>query len=112
LEVRTGGRRTALPRQRTLRATLDWSYELLPETERTVLHRLAIFSGGFGLDAANAIIATTKGGASDVVDSLGELVAKSLVARDIGSVPVRYRLLDTMRAYAREKLSESGEFEI
>ena len=95
-----------------MRATLDWSYELLPEAERAVLRRLAIFSGGFGLEAANAITATTEGGASNVVDSLGDLVAKSLVARDVGSVPVRYRLLDTMRAYAREKLSESGEFEI
>jgi len=111
-ELLTGGRRTALPRQRTLRATLDWSYELLPEAERAVLRRLAIFSGGFGLDAANAITATTEGGASDVVDSLGNLVAKSLVARDIGSVPIHYRLLDTMRAYALEKLTESGEFEI
>jgi predicted ATPase/DNA-binding winged helix-turn-helix (wHTH) protein len=111
-ELLTGGRRTALPRQRTLRATLDWSYDLLPEAERTVLHRLAIFSGGFGLDAANAITATTESGALDVVDSLANLVAKSLVTRDVGSAPVRYRLLDTMRAYAREKLSESGEFEI
>ena len=111
-ELLTGGRRTALPRQRTLRATLDWSYELLPEAERAVLRRLAIFSGGFGLEAANAITATTEGGALDVVDSLANLVAKSLVTRAVGSVPVRYRLLDTMRAYGLEKLTESSEFEI
>jgi predicted ATPase len=110
-ELLTGGRRTALPRQRTLRATLDWSYELLPEAERAVLRRLAIFSGGFGLEAANAITATTEGGALDVVDSLANLVAKSLVTRDVGSVPARYRLLDTMRAYGLEKLTESGEIE-
>jgi predicted ATPase len=108
----TGGRRTALPRQRTLRATLDWSYELLSEAERALLRRLAIFTGGFGLEAANAVGATTEGGAPDVVDSLANLVAKSIVTRDVGSVPVRYRLLDTIRAYALEKLSESGEFGI
>jgi predicted ATPase/DNA-binding winged helix-turn-helix (wHTH) protein len=111
-ELLTGGRRTALPRQRTLRATLDWSYELLPESQRVVLRRLAIFSGGFGLEAAEAITATAESGAPNVVDSLADLVAKSLVARDVGSVPVRYWLLDTMRAYAREKLTESGELEI
>jgi predicted ATPase/DNA-binding winged helix-turn-helix (wHTH) protein len=111
-ELLTGGRRTALPRQRTLRATLDWSYELLPEGERAMLRRLAIFSGGFGLEAANAVTATSEGGALNVVDSLANLVAKSLVMREVGSVPVRYRLLDTMRAYALEKLSESSEFEI
>jgi predicted ATPase/DNA-binding winged helix-turn-helix (wHTH) protein len=111
-ELLTGGRRTALPRQRTLRATLDWSYELLPESNRAVLRRLAIFSRGFGLEAADAIATTAESGAPNVVDSLADLVAKSLVARDVGSVPVRYWLLDTMRAYAWEKLTESGELEI
>jgi predicted ATPase/DNA-binding winged helix-turn-helix (wHTH) protein len=111
-ELLTGGRRTALPRQRTLRATLDWSYELLPESQRAVLRRLAIFSGGFGLGAADAITATAESAAPNVVDSLADLVAKSLVARDVGSKPVRYWLLDTTRAYAREKLTESGEIEI
>jgi predicted ATPase/DNA-binding winged helix-turn-helix (wHTH) protein len=111
LELLTGGRRTAPPRQRTLRATLDWSYELLPEAECAVLRRLAIFSGGFGLEAADAITATTEGETLDVVDSLANLVAKSLVTRDVGSVPVRYRLLDTIRAYGLEKLTESGEIE-
>jgi predicted ATPase len=100
-ELLTGGRRTALPRQRTLRATLDWSYELLPETERAVLRRLAMFSGGVGLEAANAITATTEGGGLDVVDSLANLVTKSLVTRDVGSVTVRYRLLDTVLMHGR-----------
>ncbi len=108
----TGGRRTALPRHRTLRATLDWSFELLLEAERAVLRRLAIFPGGFELEAAKAIMATTDGEAPDVVDGLANLAAKSLVARDISNGPVRYRLLDTTRAYAREKLTESGELEI
>jgi predicted ATPase/DNA-binding winged helix-turn-helix (wHTH) protein len=107
----TGGKRTALPRQRTLRATLDWSYELLSESERAVWRRLAIFSGGFGLEAASAITANTEGGAPDIVDRLAGLVAKSLVTGDVSNVPVRYRLLDTMRAYALEKLTESGEIE-
>jgi predicted ATPase/DNA-binding winged helix-turn-helix (wHTH) protein len=110
-ELLTGGRRTALPRQRTLRATLDWSYELLPEAERAVLRRLAIFPGGFGLEAASAITATAEGEAPAVIGRVTELVTKSLVTREVGSVPVRYRLLDTTRAYALEKLSESSEFE-
>ena len=106
----TGGRRTALPRQQTLRATLDWSYELLSKAERAVLRRLAIFPGGFELEAAEAIVATTDGEGPDVLDSLANLVAKSLITRDGTNVPVRYRLLDTTLAYAREKLEESGEF--
>jgi predicted ATPase/DNA-binding winged helix-turn-helix (wHTH) protein len=111
-DLLTGGRRTALPRQRTLRATLDWSYELLPESERAVLRRLAIFSGGFRLEAANAITATTEGGVPDVIDTLADLVVKSLIARDANSVPIRYCLLDTMRAYGQEKLTESGELDM
>ncbi len=107
----TGGRRTALPRHQTLRATLDWSYGLLLDTERAVLRRLAIFPGGFELKTAKAIMATTDGEAPDVIDSLASLVAKSLVTRAIGSGPVRYRLLDTTRAYALEKLTESGELD-
>ncbi len=108
----TGGRRTALPRHQTLRATLDWSYGLLFEAERAALRRLGIFPGGFELKAAQAIMAPADGEALDVVDSLANLVAKSLVIRDGTNVPVRYRLLDTTRAYALEKLTESGELEI
>jgi predicted ATPase/DNA-binding winged helix-turn-helix (wHTH) protein len=105
----TSGRRTALPRHRTLRATLDWSYELLPESERYLLRRLAVFSAGFTLDAATAV--TGHGNASTVAGGIANLVAKSLVTLD-GSVRAdRWRLLETIRAYALEKLAESGEAE-
>jgi predicted ATPase len=107
-----GGRRTALPRHRTLRATLDWSFESLSETERTVLRRLAIFSGGFELEAAKEIVKTADGDGPDVLNSLADLVAKSLVTRDSANVPVRCRLLETTRAYALEKLVDSGELEV
>src|SRR5438309_3754256 len=83
LHLLTGGRRTALPRHQTLRATLDWSYQLLPEPERVVLRRLAIFAGGFTLQAASAIAATDELGAADIVDCAVNLVAKSLVAADL-----------------------------
>ena len=107
----TGGRRTALPRHQTLRATLDWSYRLLPEPERVVLRRLAIFAGGFTLQAASTIAATDEIAGSDIVDCAANLVAKSLVAADLGGATGWYRLLETTRAYAFEKLSQSGEFE-
>jgi predicted ATPase/TolB-like protein len=110
-DLLTGGDRTALPRHQTLRATLDWSYELLPEPERAVLRRLAIFAGGFTLAAARAVADTGEITSSDVVEHLAHLVAKSLVARDIGCPSVRYRLLETPRAYALEKLTEAGEFQ-
>src|SRR6202035_5120735 len=107
----TGGRRTALPRHQTLRATLDWSYQLLPEPERVVLRRLAIFAGGFTLQAASTIAATDEIAGSDIVDCAANLVAKSLVAADLGGATGWYRLLETTRAYALEKLAQSGEFE-
>jgi len=111
LHLLTGGRRTALPRHQTLRATLDWSYRLLPEPERVVLRRLAIFAGGFTLQAASAIAATDEIAGSDIVDCAVNLVAKSLVAADLGGATGWYRLLETTRAYALEKLTQSGEFE-
>jgi predicted ATPase/DNA-binding winged helix-turn-helix (wHTH) protein len=94
------GPRTAPPRQRTLQATLDWSYSLLSETERVVLRRLAIFVGNFTLDAALAV-ATGKGlDQAEVFEAIDSLVAKSMVAtRSLGAA-MRYRLLDTTRAYA------------
>ena len=107
----TGGHRTALPRHQTLRATLDWSYELLPEPERVMLRRLAIFTGGFTLTAASAVAAGAEFAASDVVDGVANLIVKSLVAADVGGAIARYRLLETTRAYALEKLAESGEIE-
>lgn len=104
----TGGWRTALPRHRTLRATFDWSHELLSDPERVVLRRLAIFAGCFSLEAADAIV-TADLAVSDVVDSLASLVAKSLVVVEFDCGIARYRLLNATRAYALEKLLESGE---
>jgi predicted ATPase len=107
----TEGRRTALPRHQTLRATLDWSYELLAEPERVVLRRLAVFAGAFSLGAAAAVVANPEISSSEVVEGLSNVVAKSLVAAEVDATGVRYRLLDTMRAYALEKLGESGELQ-
>jgi predicted ATPase/DNA-binding winged helix-turn-helix (wHTH) protein len=103
----TGGRRTALPRHRTLRAMLDWSYELLPEGERQLFRRLAVFPGGFTLEAAAAVAGDST--APAVAENIANLVAKSLVTRD-GSVPAgRWRLLETIRVYGLGRLAESGE---
>jgi predicted ATPase len=107
----TSGRRTALPRHRTLRATLDWSYELLPDEERLLLRRVAIFSSGFTLDAAAAVMSDRDNAASYVAEGIANLVTKSLIARDGSAISGRWRLLETIRAYALEKLGESGEFE-
>ena len=110
LGLLAGSRRTATSRHQTLRATLDWSYELLTEAERVVLRRLAIFAGGFTLQSATAVAADGEIAASDVVDCIASLVAKSLVTADAGSTMLRYRLLETTRAYLVEKLRQSGEF--
>jgi predicted ATPase len=99
-----------LPRHQTLRATLDWSYQLLPEPERVVLRRLAIFAGGFTLQAASTIAAIGEIASTDIIDGAANLVAKSLVAADLGGATGWYRLLETTRAYALEKLRQSGEF--
>ncbi|MBL9095883.1 MAG: adenylate/guanylate cyclase domain-containing protein [Alphaproteobacteria bacterium] len=104
-----GGRRTAVPRQRTLHATLDWSHALLNEKDRTVFRRLALFVGGFSLEAAQAVAGDGILQKFDVVDCLSDLVAKSLVVADTSSIRARYRLLETARAYAIEKLGEAGE---
>ncbi len=106
-----GGRRTALPRHQTLRSTLDWSYDLLPERERVVFRRVSIFADGFGLKAATAVAVSAEIAASDVIDGVANLVAKSLVMADVPGATARYWLLETTRAYAREKLAESGELE-
>ena len=105
----TRGRRTALPRQRTLRATLDWSYELLPETERRLLRRLGVFAGGFTVDSAAAVMADTGLEAATVTDCIANLVTKSLIALDPAPGATRWTLLETIRAYALEKLADSGE---
>jgi predicted ATPase/DNA-binding winged helix-turn-helix (wHTH) protein len=108
-QLLTGGRRTALPRHHTLRATLDWSYELLSDAERVVFRRLSIFAGSFALAETTAVAASAEIAASGVVDCVANLAAKSLVVIDVSGATVRYRLLETTRAYARAKLAESGE---
>jgi predicted ATPase len=105
-----GGYRTALPRHQTLRATLDWSYELLPEPERLVMRHLAVFAGDFTAEAASLVAAGGEIAASEVVSSLENLVTKSLVILDAGSAITHHRLHETTRAYAIEKLAEYGEF--
>jgi predicted ATPase/DNA-binding winged helix-turn-helix (wHTH) protein len=107
----TRGRRTALPRHQTLRGALDWSYELLTEPERVGLRRLAVFAGGFTLRAAREVVADDNIMAAEIDDCVGNLVAKSLIIADIGDTMPRYRLLDTTRAYALEKLAESVDAE-
>ena len=103
----TGGDRTALPRQQTLRASIDWSYDLLTTPERTLLRRFAIFSGGWTLEAAEAVAAFGDVDESDVLDLLTHLVEKSLVV--LQSDGERYRLLESVKQYGQERLSESGE---
>ena len=105
----TGGHRTALPRHQTLWATLDWSYELLPSAERTVLRRLGVFTGGFTLDTAGAVVSDAHLSASEVVECLANLVAKSLVSADLSRTTSSYRLLESTRAYALEKLTGDAE---
>jgi predicted ATPase len=100
------GDRTALPRQQTLRALIDWSYELLTDHERTLLRRLSVFAGGWTLEAAEGIGAGELN-EQDVLDVLTHLVEKSLVVLEAEGA--RYRLLDTVRQYALEKLTESDE---
>jgi predicted ATPase/DNA-binding winged helix-turn-helix (wHTH) protein len=104
------GRRTALPRHQALGATLDWSYDLLTEKERTVLRRLSVFVGEFSLDAATIIAAGSHVTSSEVVDCVAALVAKSLISSEVNADSHCYRLLDTTRAYARAKSATSGEF--
>jgi predicted ATPase/class 3 adenylate cyclase/DNA-binding CsgD family transcriptional regulator len=102
---------TVLPRHRTLRATLDWSYELLSEPERILLGRLSVFAGGFTLDTAEAICGGDGVEASEVLDLLARLVDKSLVVFEEQGAEARYRLLETVRQYAGDKLVASGEVE-
>lgn len=108
--VLTGGRRTALPRHQTLRATLDWSHRLLAEPDRVVLRRLAVFAGTFTLEAAGSVVVDSGLPEWEVVGRIAELVDKSLVVADAAGGVRRYRLLETTHAYAMEKLADSGEF--
>ncbi|MGQ0600986.1 MAG: ATP-binding protein [Anaerolineales bacterium] len=104
-----GGSRTALPRHQTLAAMLDWSYDLLSDLERIVLRRLAVFQGGWTVEAAEAICAGEGIEAAEVLNVLMHLVDKSLVVVDERSGVMRYRLQETIRQYAQEKLVASGE---
>ena len=101
------GDRTVLPRQRTLRALIDWSFELLSEPERVLFRRLAVFAGGCTLEAAEAVGAGDDLQADEVLDLLAQLVGKSLVLMEAGGA--RYRMLETVRAYAQEKLAAGGD---
>ena len=105
----TGGSRTALPRQQTLRAAMDWSYELLSEEERAVLRRLSVFAGGWTLEAAEGICPGGGVEASLVLDLLTQLVDKSLVVVERPEGQARYHLLETVRQYSRDRLMESDE---
>jgi predicted ATPase/class 3 adenylate cyclase len=106
--VLTGGSRTALPRQQTLRALIDWSYDLLNATEQVMFCRLAVFSGGWTLQAAEQVCAGEDVAEHEVLDLLASFVDKSLVIVDERDGATRYRMLETMREYARERLNESG----
>jgi predicted ATPase/class 3 adenylate cyclase len=112
----TGGSRTALPRQQTLRALIDWSWDLLAPREQALLRRLAVFAGGFTIEACEAVCADGDISvrqepidAFDVMDLLSELIEKSLLIMEDRVGGLRYRLLETVRQYGRERLQESGE---
>jgi non-specific serine/threonine protein kinase len=108
----TGGSRTALPRQQTLRAAMDWSYNLLSESERILLRRLAVFAGGWTLEAAEAVCSGNSVDASAILDFLTQLVDKSLVTVEMFEGGRRYRLLETVRQYAHEKLRETDDITV
>jgi len=109
LAVLTRGRRTALPRHQTLRATFDWSHDLLSPAEQVVLRRAAVFTGDFTMDAAELVCGGNGLTGADVFVAVTNLGAKSLIAADISGEAPSYRLLDTTRAYAFDKLAASGE---
>lgn len=104
-----GGGRSAMARQRTLQATVDWSYDLLEPTAQAVLRRLGAFVGGFTLEAAEVVCAAAEFDALDVLDLVDQLVAKSLVMAEERDGTVRYRLLETIRHYALDRVLQAGE---
>jgi non-specific serine/threonine protein kinase len=107
--VLTGGDRSALPRHRTMRALIDWSYDLLSEQERRLFSELSIFTGSFTLEIASAVCSDLADEIS-VLELLSSLVDKSLVQTDPTAATMRYRMLESTRQYAREKLVERGEY--
>lgn len=108
--VLTGGNRRALPRQQTMRALVDWSYDLLSDDERTLFRKLGIFAGGFTLESASAVCSDGTIDEIAVLDLVSSLVDKSLVHAEPAGNGTRYRLLESMRQYARERLTELGEY--
>jgi len=111
LELLNLSHRTAVPRHRTLKATLDWSYDLLSDAERIVLRRIAPFVGHFTLEGARYVAGEQSSVDAEIFDAIAGLVEKSLIATRIDEAQAQYRLLDTTRAYALEKLEEHGEFD-
>lgn len=108
----TGGSRTVLPRQQTLEAAIDWSYDLLSDEEKTLFGRLAVFMGGFTLESAESVCGVEPLDEYIVLDHIGHLVDKSLVQAEEKKDGVRYRMLETLRQYARQRLAESEEVEL
>ena len=104
-------RRGVAPRHRTMRAALDWSYGLLSEDEQQFFRRLGVFPSSFSVEAAAVVALAAPDSGSQAIDHLAELAAKSLVTTDVAAARPRFRLLETIRAYALEKLDESGERE-
>jgi predicted ATPase len=111
LPMLTAQRRTSTARHHTMRAVIDWSYGLLSDNVQRNFRALGIFAGSFTADAATTVAMDAETTSIDAMDRLADLVAKSLVVADVGGTKPRFRLLDTTRAYAREKLTESGEAE-
>jgi len=109
LTLLTDGSRTALPRHRTLRSMLDWSYDLLTEREQAMLRRVAVFAGGWTLASAEQVCSGDGIDASDVIEQMTSLADKSLVMTDEEAGATRYRMLETVRQYALDRLRESGE---
>lgn len=112
LNLLTGGLRSALPRHQTLRATFDWSYVLLDAAARSLFRRMACFVGPFTFDAAREVAMDPGMSAAETIAVLGELVAKSLVTVEFHGAQARYRLTESTRAYAFEKLHNEGEFDV
>jgi len=108
----TAGQRSALPRHKTLRATVDWSHRLLDETERTLFRRLAVFPAGFTVDGAHCVSGPEIEDQWRIIDLLGNLVGKSLLHLEVSATKPRYRFLETIRLYALEELANSGETDL
>jgi predicted ATPase/DNA-binding winged helix-turn-helix (wHTH) protein len=108
-DLLTVGRRTALPRHQTLGAILDWSYDLLSETERVILRRLSVFAGPFSLEAAQSVAAGDPVDGRQIIGAVADLVAKSLIAAESTDKSVSYRLLETTRAYMLTKIATDDE---